>query len=275
MKTTKTLLLCCAFYAGNATAQSLRYAMATPYLGLSAYSSLQADPFSFTGNPAALTGMKHAGAGVYGERRFLLAETSAYCFAAAFPGKMGHFGLKLNYAGFKNFNENSIGLAYARNLGPKMALGIQFNHYGYRIPAYGNASVFNFEAGALVRFTPKLTGGIHIYNPVGGKLGKTGNEKLASAYRVGFGFDASRDFFVGTQVSKEEDKPVDVVAGMQYRFARHFFARGGISSATTTAFMGAGTGWSNLRFDVSVSYHPQLGISPGILLIMDFKKAEE
>ena len=108
-----------------------------PYIGLGAYSTQQNDPFSFTGNQAALANTKHAGVGLYGERRFLLHETSSYTLAAAIPTQLGNFGLQLNYSGFKNFNENKIGLAYARSLGKKVDIGVQFNYYGYRIPAYG------------------------------------------------------------------------------------------------------------------------------------------
>lgn len=90
--------------------------------------------FSFTSNQAALAGAKFAAVGVYGERRFMLEETSLYGLALALPTKnLGNFGVMVNYSGFSNFNENKAGLAYARSLGSKVDIGIQFNYYGYRI----------------------------------------------------------------------------------------------------------------------------------------------
>ena len=251
-------------------AQSLRYPLALPYTGLSAYSKQQPDPFSFTANQAALARAKNIALAAYSERRFLLAAMSAYRFAAVFPTQLGNFGLQLDYAGFKNFNENKMGLAYACHLGPRVDAGIQFNYYGYRVPAYGNASAIYFEAGAIIHFTDKLNGGVQVYNPVGGKLGRASNEKLASAYKFGLGYDASAAFFAGAEVIKEEDRPVNVIAGVQYHFEDHFFARAGIISESGAAFAGAGIGWNKLRLDVSASYHPQLGFSPGILLMVDF-----
>ena len=53
----------------------------------------------------------------------------------------------------------------------KADVGVQFNYYGYRVPAYGNASSINFEIGILIHLTDKLSTGLHVYNPVGGKLG--------------------------------------------------------------------------------------------------------
>lgn len=268
MKGLITFTLLCFGIVNNSIAQSLRYSIALPYTGLSAYSIKQNDPLSFTGNQAALANVNQPGIGLYGERRFLLASTSYYTLATAIPTKMGNFGVQLNYSGFKNFNENKFGLAYARSLGSKVDVGIQFNYYGYRIPAYGNASAINFEAGAIIHFSEKLNGGIHVYNPVGGKLGE--DEKLASAYKLGLGYDASENFFVSGEIVKEEDKPVNVVAGVQYQFAKQFFARAGFLSESSTAFVGVGAGWKNLRVDVAASYHPQLGFSPGILFISNF-----
>jgi hypothetical protein len=247
-----------------------------PYISLGAYSTKQSDPFAFTANQAALAQVKKGGVGVFGERRFLLSENSLYGLAAAIPTSMGNFGVQVNYSGFKNFNENKIGLAYARKLGQAIDLGIQFNYYGYRIPQYGNASSLNFEIGAIMHITEALNAGIHVYNPVGGKLGKgDGEEKLASAYKLGLGYDASENFYVSADIIKEEDKPINVIGGVQYHFAKQFFARAGFVSETGSGFAGLGLGWKNFRLDVSGSYHPQLGFSPGILLVVNFKDIRE
>ncbi len=256
-------------------AQSIRYPLAMPCTGLSAYSTQQNDAFSFTGNQAALTQTKVAAVGVYGERRFMLAEINAYSLAAAIPSKMGNFGVQVNYSGFKNFTENKIGLAYARNLGRKVDVGIQFNYYGYRIPTYGNASAIYAEAGAVFHVSNKLNAGVHVYNPTAAKLGKDGDEKLPYAYKFGLGYDASENFFVSGEIIKEEDKPVNVTAGMQYQFAKQFFVRAGFLSESSTVYAGTGVSFKNIRVDVAGSYHPQLGISPAVLFIANFGKKGE
>lgn len=258
-------------------AQSLRYNLAQPYTGLTAYSTQHTDALSFTGNQAALTQTNHAGIGLFAERRFLLKETSRYQMAAAFPTHLGNIGIQLNYAGFKNFHENSIGLAYAKSLGKSIDVGVQFNYYGYRVASYGSASTINVEMGVLIHLNENLHAGIHIYNPVGGKLGKSSApgakaEKLAAVYKLGFGYDASKRFFIAAEVVKEEDKPVNVVAGLQYQFADQFFIRAGMLSESASVYAGAGISWKNLRLDISATYHPQLGFSPGLLLLMHFKK---
>ena len=275
MKTKILLFVLLGFVLNTSFGQSLRYSLSQPYISLSAYSQQQNDALSFTGNQAALASVKNAGVGVYGERRFMLSETSVYTLGASVPTSLGNFGLQVNYAGYKNFNENKIGLAYARKLGKLVDVGVQFNYYSYRIPSYGNATTINFEIGAMMHLTDKLNAGIHVYSPVGGKLGKNSEEKLASSYKAGLGYDVSERFFISAEFIKEEDKPVNVLAGLQYQFAKQFFAKAGFISESSSAYAGAGVAWNNLRLDISSSYHPQLGFSPGLLLIIKFKSKLE
>ncbi len=254
--------------------QSLRYAMSMPYIRLGAFSNKPQEPFGFTANQAALARMDKGSLGCFGERRFLLSENSVFALAAAIPSKQGNFGVELNHAGFKNFNENKIGLAYAKKLSKLLDLGIQFNYYSCQVPQYGNAASLHVEIGAIAHFSENFCGGIHAYNPVGGFLGKGKSEKLASAYSFGLGYDASEFCNVSASIIKEEDKPVNVIAGVQYQFEKQFFAKVGCMSESSSFFAGFGLGWRNLRLDLSGSFHPQLGFSPGVLLILQFKKAK-
>ena len=252
--------------------QSLRKPIAASYIGLGAYSIDHVDVFSVTSNQAALAQIKDPSAGVYGERRFLLAETNMYSAIIAMPTKEGSFAFQADYFGFKNYNESQLGIAYARSVGKNLDLGIKFNYYSFRIPGFESPSTVNFEIGAIAHLTEKLNVGIHFYNPVGGRLSKTENDKLTSIYSFGLGYEVSDIFFISSEIVKQEDLPVNVNVAMQYNFAKQFFARFGIESQNGSPFAGAGVSWESFRLDVCASYHPQLGISPGLMLIMNFKK---
>lgn len=97
--------------------------------------------------------------------------------------------------------------------------------------------------------------------------GKNEEEKLPAVYSAGLGYDASEDFFVSTEIEKVEDLPLNVNASIQYKFADRFLARGGVSTASSVYFLGVGFRIQNFRFDVTASVHPQLGVTPGLLLI--------
>ena len=254
--------------------QPVRKPVSASYIGLGAYSINHADVFSITSNQAALAQMENAAVGFFGENRFLLVETNMYAAIIALPTKEGNFAFQADYFGYKNYNESQLGIAYARNVGKKLDLGIKFNYYSFRIPGFESPSTVNFEIGVICHFTEKLNGGIHIYNPVGGKLSKTENDRVSSVYSFGLGYEASDNFFVSGEIVKQEDLPVNVNAGVQYNFAKQFFARFGIASQIESPYGGAGLSWKNFRLDVSASYHPQLGFSPGLMLIMNLKPKE-
>ncbi len=251
--------------------QILYQPVASPYLGLGAYSISQADVFSFTSNQASLAQIKKASAGVYSERRFLLSELNFYSAAVALPTSSGNFGLEAGYFGFSEYNETQLGLAYARKLGSKVDIGVQFDYNSLQIAGYGKSSAINFQIGTLMHLSEKLHAGFHAYNPVGGKFGNDKQEKLASVYTAGLGYEASDKFFVSAEILKEENKPVTVNGGMQYKFLPQLLARAGISTATSTIYAGIGLQLKSFRLDITTSHHPQLGVTPGLLLIFNGK----
>lgn len=268
------LLLLGLFVFLPGRSQFTRRPVASPAIGLGAYSRTHADVFSYTNNTASLAQLKKTTAGVYGERRFLLTELNYFAASIAVPvASSGNFGLNAGYYGFTDYNETQVGLAYARSLGTKADIGVQFDYNGIRIAGYGNAAAVNLRAGALLHISEKLHAGMHIYNPVGGKFGKDQLEKLASVYAAGLGYEASEKFFVSTEIVKVEDKPVNVVAGIQYKFIPQLLARAGIATETSASYLALGLQLKNFRVDFTASHHPQLGFSPGLLLLFSSNTA--
>lgn len=255
--------------------QSSHKPVSDAYTGIGAYSQHAIDAFSFLNNQAALAKVKNAEAGVLAEKRFLLDELSAYTAALVLPTHAGNFGFRTNYYGHSDYNESVIGLAYARNLGSRMDLGVQFNYNRVLVSGYGSASVVSAEIGTIIHVSQQLHTGIHINNPVAMKFGKNSEEKLPSVYSFGIGYEPSSKSLLNLEIVKEDDEPVTVNAGFQYRPMEQVVVRAGISSATSQVWMGAGVLWKNFRIDVMSSYHSQLGLSPGLLFLMNFKKKAE
>lgn len=261
------------FCYGPITAQTLHKPVVATCTSQGAYSLHHVDVFSFAANQAALSQLTQASAGIYGEKRFMLNELSNYQLALAVPLSSGNAGLKAGYYGSSLYNETQLGLAYARKLGSKVDIGVQFNYYGIKIAGYGNASAVGFEAGAIFHLSEKLHTGIQISNPAGTKFGKENPEKIASVYTVGMGYEVSKKLLLTTEINKEEAQPINVNAGIQYQLIETIRARIGVSTATGTAWIGAGFSFKTFRLDVMSSYHPQLGITPGISLIAQLKRA--
>ncbi len=269
MKTHLLLLTWLVWF--DLSAQTVRQPLVSSYPGSGAYSKNAADAFSFIVNPAALANLKNGGAGVYSERRFLLNAFSQYTAVAGFQTNSGSFGLQADYFGYSNYNETQIGLGYARSLGSKVDVGAKFNYYNLRIPAYTSASTFHFEAGILLHLSEKLHAGFSVFNPVGGELNKSANEKIASVYRIGLGYEVSDRFFISAEMIKEENKNTGVNAVLQYELVKQFLLRAGINTVSKQPFAGVGLKFGQFRVDVATAYHPQLGISPAVMLLFDLK----
>lgn len=264
-------LIFCGFYGG---AQTVRQPLISTYPGMGAYSKNRADVFSMIVNPAALANVKQAGGGVYSERRFLLSAMSQYTAGMALPTSSGTFGLQADYFGFSSYNETQLGLGYGRSLGSKVDVGAKFNYYNLRIPGYQAASTFHFEAGVVMHLSDKMHAAFSTYNPVGGVINKAADEKLASVHRGGIGYEVSDRFFIMGEIIKEEGRNVGVNVGFEYNLVQQLLLRGGVNTVTSQPFVGAGLRLGTLRVDVASYYHPQLGITPAVMLLFDFKKPE-
>ena len=266
-------IVLCLVVPFSVEAQTLQSPLLSPYAGFGAYSSDHSDVFSFTNNQASLAGLKNFSAGLFGERRFLLSELNNYLAVAALPTGSGNFGLKASYAGFTDYNETQLGLAYARSLGKKVDIGAQFNYNSIRISGYGDASAVSFELGTILHITDKLHAGVQVNNPVGGKFGKD-QERLPSVYSFGLVYEASEKFLLSAEVEKEQNQPINVNAGFQYRFIPQLQVRAGVSSAASIVWAGVGICLNAVRIDITSNYHPQLGITPGLMLVFDLKKQQ-
>lgn len=256
-------------------AQIVRQPPSVKYVALNAYSKSFTDVFSATNNQASVADLKTGGFAVYGERRYMFEELKAFTSVLAIPTKSGTIGFQGDYFGGAGFNESELGLFYARKVTKAVDVGVQFNYYNVRIAGYGTASAMNVEVGAIIHLTASLHAGLHIYNPTGSKLGNTGNEKLAEVYKAGVGYEASPQLFISAEVVKQEQQRIAVNAAMQYNLHKNIFLKTGISTLLNNIYGGISYQFAIARVEAYAAYHPQLGLTPGIMLIVNFKKTDE
>lgn len=254
-------------------AQTLQRPVAASFAGAGAYSKQHADALSAMVNQASMAGFSNFRAALYAEKRYLLREWQQLQLAASLPLQSGQLGLHLLYSGSSGYRETKAGLAYARNIGSKLDAGVQFNYHGIGMGAvYGSAYTVSVEAGIIIHLSDKVHAGAHVNNPVGGKWSKGGTGKLPAVYSFGLGYDASAVFFTGVEIVKEEDQPVSIQAGFIYQPLPLIRIRAGVSTATASAWMALGIAKKGWGFDITAAYHPQLGMSPGIILTVSGKK---
>lgn len=260
--------------ATQTISQPISQPIASRYPALGAYSLNHVDLYSSRNNAAALAEMKYISLGLYGERRFLQNNLNLYMGSIGGRiNKVGNFAFHGSYYGFSLFNQMQLSLAYGLKITNKVNVGAQFNYHTLNQgKGYGSASSINASVGAIFHLTDKIHAGINVYNPLGSKWNKITDEKIPSQYTFGMGYEASDKLFISSEIVKEENQPVNVNAGIEYRFIKQLFGRIGVATATSNTFAAVGFLLPNFRVDISASYHPQLGFSPGILLLFDLDK---
>lgn len=246
-------------------AQSLPIAATPAVARLGTYSSQPHHALQAAANQAALGTLKSFAAAVYSERRFLLQELSTYHIGIAQPVADGAFALQAAYTGTADYTASKIGVAYGRKLGNRVSVGVQFNYWNQHIRGYGNAAQITAEGGVLVRLTTTFHMGFQACNPAGVVFTKW-DRNLPAVYTIGAGYEPSEQVAITIELRKAERLPLAVQTGIEYRFTPTLWAKAGIESGTAAFFIAAGFQLKDFRIEVAGAVHPQLGLSPGLLL---------
>ena len=247
-------------------AQTAHHFTIPGYIGSGAYSKRFTDVFSFVSNPAVVPSEKAIQVGVYAEKKFLLNELNQYVLAISIPAPGASIGILSNYVGFANYSETQVGVAYAKNLGA-IHLGTRFNYSNIRIAGYGTNGFIHADIGMIWQVSEKLFTGVHLKNIVFSSLSGTKEEKPGLIYTMGIGYEISEAVFLSSEINKEESNPLTLLIRLQYKAGDRLTFRAGINTLTASPFLGAGWKWNNIRLEITGGFHPQLGVTPGLLLI--------
>ncbi len=221
-------------------------------------------------NQAGLANVEYPMAIAVAERRFLNSPIQSLGGAIAYPTDFGTFGLTLQNFGIAEFNEQKVGLAYARKLLDNFRLGIQFDFLNTQIQDYGSKGILTFEIGLQIDLLPDLQLGLHAYSPMQVELIE--GELIPTIYSVGVAYLASEKVTVNAELMKDIDYPVRFRAGVEYQMLEQFYFRVGMASAPTLVTLGVGIALEKgLTIDIASTYHQFLGISPSIAILYNFR----
>lgn len=240
--------------------------------GPAAYSIKQQSVFSFAANPASLGFARKTNAGILSEKRYMLHTFTSAAAAAIVPFSPGGIGLQADYTSAGAYRAANFNLGYGRKLGEKAVLGVSFLYHQLGVTGYGNASVMSASFGAIFQVSEQIQTGFKIENPAGGRFGKTGVADLPVIYSFGCGMDASPKLFTGFEIVKAEDQPLQVNACFSYRIVPVCLLSGGVSTASSQVWAGAGFQLRPIRLGIAAFFHGQLGITPALSIQIGSEK---
>jgi hypothetical protein len=219
-------------------------------------------------NQAALGFEKNLSAIVAYESRFLLKEYAHMSLGIVIPSDIGSFGAGFWQFGSGVYRENKVGVAYARNFGENISGALQFNYFSETIPEKRDPNTsFTAEVGVMFRITEKVTGGIHVFNPLMTKLNTPGGkQQLPWIIRVGEVWYLSKQILWSVEVEKHQNHPWIIKTGLEYQPHPSLFFRAGVIGASFQPTGGAGFHFGKFIFDIGFSYHGNLGFAPATSL---------
>ena len=254
--------------AGNGLAAQVAGSLG--YTQAGAYKLQPGHALLFGANAGLLPHYQQLTATVYGEKRFLLNDLSLFEAGLALPAGAGAFGFQAAAFGSSDYNQSKIGLAYGRHLGGQLSLGVQFNYAHHHISGYGNAGSLTADAGLVYQIAGNLMAGLQLTQLAGTAFHYLKEESPQRAFEAGLGFMPSDAFFVSATARKATGEHISVRAAIQYKLLQKLLVTGGIETANTALYVGAGYQLGFVQLDAVAHWHPQLGISPGVMLT--FKK---
>ncbi|BDS10229.1 PorV/PorQ family protein [Aureispira anguillae] len=215
-------------------------------------------------NQAGLGYLEHLSFTAYGERRFLLADgLNSFLFGLAYPHQsIGTIGLSVHYFGYGKYNEQKIGLSYARKLFKRVSIGAQFNYLGTRIGEYGTAHSFTFELGILAKVTKHFHLAAHTFSPV--RIELPNGDALPSIFKLGVAYIPSSKLRLTAELEKDLEQPFNGRFGIEYHPINVLYVRAGVSTSPVMASFGLGLNMKGLKIDLATSYHTILGFTPGL-----------
>lgn len=228
------------------------------------------DIYSGFTNQAGLAYIHQTSFAIFGEQRFLLAGLNSFAATTALPTKSGTVGLVLQYFGFETYNEQKIGLAYARKLFDQVALGVQFNYLNTRITEYGTKGVISAEVGLQANITQQLRLGVHVSSPF--SVAITDEDIVPTILKLGLAYEWSKKVMVAAEVEKDMDYPPILKLGINYKIVDKLSLRAGVGSNPVRNSFGIGIHLKNLTIDVASSFHQILGFTPSVSVIYELKK---
>ena len=207
--------------------------------------------------------------------RWMLPETAYKCGAFAMPTKFGTLGVSFNQFGSSKYNENKFGLAYAKDFGRYLQIGLQLDYLLLKIGNdYGKFNAVTFELGIQSHVTDKLTLGTYIFNPVNFSFEQTLNhEKIPIVMRFGMAYQFTKDFIGQCEIEKNTERDgISLRGGLEFEAVRNLYIRAGVQTNPGILSFGLGYAIRFAQVNVAAQLHNELGTSVQIGMIFSIGK---
>lgn len=247
------------------------YVVGSRAMALSGCGVTGSDIWSVSQNQAGLAAVDNTNLGLYSEQRFLIKELSLNSLVFACPAKPGTLGLQMNYFGYTKYHEMKLGMAFASHLGEKIMAGVQLDYFNaYSATAENTRKRITFEAGIIVNPIKNITIGLHVFNPLIGKINSNTEMELPSIARFGVTYSIEQSVAILTETQYNFYQSPLLRVGIEYFPVKAVALRMGVSTGTSPYSFGIGYRWKKFTAGFGFANHPELGTTPAFDLVVSF-----
>ncbi|WP_111612195.1 PorV/PorQ family protein [Algoriphagus yeomjeoni] len=228
------------------------------------------DTWSYFNNPGGLAKLESSEIAAGSDLRFGLKELSSVDLVGAWKVNAGTLGFGISRYGGKLFNQQSLGVAFANQLGI-VSVGGKLEWFQTQIEGFGSGSSVIFSLGGMAELSPNFSVGASISNLSRSKLSKYSETRLPTGVSLGIFYTPISQLQIHLEVEKDiQIKPI-VKAGIEYGIREWIFLRTGINSNPSRLFFGLGLRSKSMSLDYAFGQNQALGITNHLSLGFAFE----
>ena len=168
----------------------------------------------------------------------------------------GGIGISLGTNRYGGLSETRGSLGYARKLSEHISLGAGLRYQRLAARSYQPLSELGVEPALGLRLSQALRAGVGVVIPAQGTQ--------PAAVRTGLGYEPGPGWSAYFEVLKIQGQDALFRLGFHYRPAERVLINGGFSTGRDSWWFGSGYRLGAFQVAFYSSFHPQLGVSPGL-----------
>jgi hypothetical protein len=165
------------------------------------------------------------------------------------------------------YRETTFSAGASIPVGPRGIIGVSGEMRHVRIRSYGSAASFALTLGACFMPADQLCVGAAVSHAAATRLGLSG-ERPEPTIQLGLSAGPLEGLIIGAEIWKSSQFPAELHAGVEYALTAELRARGGISQEPPGLTFGAGVLAGPLGLDYAAVFHPLLGPSHILALVL-------
>ncbi len=229
------------------------------------------DVWSYFNNPGGLAKLESSAISVGYDSRYGLKELNTVDMVGAWKIKPGTLGFGISRFGGKLFNQQSLGIAFANQLGI-VSIGGRLDWFQTQIEGFGTGNGIIFSMGGIAELSPEFSIGASIFNLSRSRISNNSESRLPTGVVMGIYYTPIAQVQIHLEVEKDvQIKPI-MKAGLEYGIKDWVFLRAGINSKPSRLFFGIGLRSSRFTVDYAYGQNSALGSTNHVSLGFSFSE---